>query len=310
MASPERRPFVSVIIPHLNQPEAARSCLASLARQSWLAADFEVILVDNGSTRLPEELRETWPGLVLLEERTPGPGPARNRGVAAARGEILAFIDADCLAHPGWIAAAVAALAQPESRGVAGGDVRIALSGPAGMTPLEAYESVFAYRQREYIEKMGFSGTGNLAMRRDVFAAVGPFGGIGVAEDRDWGRRALSMGYAARYAPDMVIFHPARQSLEELREKWRRHVAHDRTDHIAAGKGVAGWGVQMVKVALSPFVHALAVLRSNRLSGMGNRLKAIRVLFAIRWFRVAEMARAWRRGDNHAAAGWNRRQAK
>ena len=94
------------------------------------------------------------------------PGPARNAGVAAATADILAFIDADCRAHPGWVSAAVGALEQPSSTGVVGGDVQIDLAHHTCMTGLEAYESVFAYRQALYIHKLGFSGAGNLAMRR------------------------------------------------------------------------------------------------------------------------------------------------
>jgi len=73
---------------------------------------------------------------------------------------------------------------------VVGGDVRIAVANPRRLTHLEAYESIFAYRQQEYIETMGFSGTGNLAVGREDFERIGPFAGIEVAEDRDWGRRA------------------------------------------------------------------------------------------------------------------------
>ena len=82
-------------------------------------------MVDNGSRSLPVEVCAAHPGVTLLQEPTPGPGPARNRGVAAASGEILAFIDADCLADPGWLAAAEAAMADPAAT-ILGGDVRIA----------------------------------------------------------------------------------------------------------------------------------------------------------------------------------------
>ncbi len=73
--------------------------------------------------------------------------------------------------------------------------MRIARVDPERPTALEAYECVHAYRMKEYIEKQGFTGTGNLALRRDVFEVVGPFGGLHIAEDLDWGQRSGRMGY-------------------------------------------------------------------------------------------------------------------
>ena len=68
-----------------------------------------------------------------------------------------------------------------------GGDVRIWRSDGRKFGAIEAYESVFAYRFKMYIEKQGYSGTGNLAVRRADFARVGPFRGLEVAEDVEWG---------------------------------------------------------------------------------------------------------------------------
>ena len=81
MSSSETIPAmrISVVIPHLNQPEMLVRCLASL-RQSVRRPD-EVIVVDNGSTTLPAEICASFPGVTLLQEPEPGPGPARNLGV-------------------------------------------------------------------------------------------------------------------------------------------------------------------------------------------------------------------------------------
>ena len=127
----------------------------------------EIIVVDNGSPALPAAVCAAHPGVRLLQETTPGPGPARNPGIAAASGEILAFIDADCLADPGWLAATGRRwpIRRPT---ILGGDVRIASVDPARLTALEAYESVYAYRMDRYIAREGYTGTGNLVVRRAV----------------------------------------------------------------------------------------------------------------------------------------------
>jgi GT2 family glycosyltransferase len=135
--------------------------------------------------------------------------------VASSSGDILAFIDADCLADPGWLAAAEAAIADPSAT-ILGGDVRIALADPACPTMAEAYESLYAYRMDRYIAREGFTGTGNLVVRRAVLQDVGPFAGIAVAEDRDWGRRATAKGYRIRFLPQMRVYHPARATFEDL----------------------------------------------------------------------------------------------
>ena len=163
------QPVISVVIPHLNQTESLRRCLQSLERQSYPRELFDVIVVDNGSKVLPSAIVGEYRNVSLEQEARPGPGPARNRGVATSRGKILAFIDADCIADEGWLASIAAALSDRTSKRVVGGDVRIAVADPNRLTQLEAYESIFAYRQEEYIRKFGFSGTGNLAVRREDF---------------------------------------------------------------------------------------------------------------------------------------------
>ena len=117
-------PRASVIIPHFNTPELLVKCLQSVAAQTLNYGWFEIIVVDNGS-RLPMRLLEaTWPGVRFLIERQPGPGPARNTGVRAARADILAFVDADVRVAPGWLKAGLKAVGR-NPLALFGGDVRI-----------------------------------------------------------------------------------------------------------------------------------------------------------------------------------------
>lgn len=297
---------ISVVIPHLNQPAALARCLASLAAQDLPAHLFEIIVVDNGSALDASPTIARFDSVRLLREPAPGPGLARNRGVADARGEILAFIDADCRADPHWLSSALAGIDAAGGSGVVGGDVRIDLLTPPMLTSLEAYESVFAYRQKMYISRDGFSGTGNLAMRRGVFEAVGPFGGIGIAEDREWGQRARAAGFLAAYVPEMLVFHPARTTMAELRSKWQRHIAHDLVAHRESGRGGLVWSLRSVAMIASIVPHAVMLLTSDRLSGFGNRLRGIKALASIRLFRTEEMLRQLRAKGDSLAAGWNR----
>ena len=286
--STEGLPIISVIVPHLNQADHLERCLESLKRQSFNAGPVEIIVVDNGSKTLPMELCARF-GARLLEEATPGPGPARNRGVSSARADILAFIDADCLADPNWLATIDASLSRDRSGGLIGGDVRIALTDKDHPTMIECYESVFAFRQKEYITTKGFSGTGNLAMRRAIYDAVGPFKGIEIAEDREWGQRATRLGFVTEYVPAMIVYHPARKTFDELFVKWDRQMAHDVAERGGTPLGRARLLIRSLAVAASPILEARRILGSPRISGARQRWLAARALVRVRLYRARRM---------------------
>lgn len=294
---------ISVVIPHLNQAQALAACLASLA--AGRRRPDEVIVVDNGSAALPDAVCAAH-GARLLTEAAPGPGPARNRGVAAATGAVLAFIDADCTADPGWLAEAAARLAAPGAP-VLGGAVFIACADPARPTALEAYESVFSFRMDRYLRDKGFTGTGNLAMRAEAMAAVGPFGGLDTAEDRDWCHRATAAGLRIEHVPEMVVHHPARRNFADLAEKFDRVMAHD----FAALGGEAGPRLRWLAKALAMPVSVLAelpeIVTTPRLRGGRARGLAFAVLLRLRVYRAGRMLAMLAGRDPARGAGrWNR----
>jgi glycosyltransferase involved in cell wall biosynthesis len=281
--------MISVIIPHLNQPDSLDACLRSLEAQSLDRILFEIIVVDNGSEAPPREVVARHPGARLLRESQAGPGPARNAGTRSATGDVFAFIDADCRAHPDWLRNALRTLHSSPTGTILGGDVRIWRNEDEDFTAIEAYESVFAYRFKLYIEQHGFSGTGNLVLFRADFEKVGRFAGIDVAEDMEWGQRACSAGFRFRYVPEMIVFHPARRSLQELYAKWDRQIQH----YLNMAQGKPGWRFRWIARALlilgSPIIDSATVLNSDRIKGISARLKAIAVLCAIRTHRTFKM---------------------
>jgi glycosyltransferase involved in cell wall biosynthesis len=281
--------MISVIIPHLNQPDGLETCLRSLDAQTLDSALFEIIVVDNGSAMPPEEVVVRHAGVRLLHEARPGPGPARNTGTNSANGDIFAFIDADCRADPNWLSTILRTLQSAPPKTILGGDVRIWRNNDQDLTAIEAYESVFAYRFKLYIEQHGFSGTGNLAMFRADFETIGGFAGIDIAEDMEWGQRACSAGFRFRYVPDMIVFHPARRSLDELYAKWDRQIQH----YLNMAQNKPAWRFRWVARALlvlgSPVIDTATVYNSDRIEGVSARLKAIAVLCQIRAHRAFKM---------------------
>ena len=189
---------VSVIIPHLDDSENLDRCLTLLGQQSFPSRSIEVIVVDNGSKAGFESICALVGTRAIVVRATHrGAGLARNAGVAVSRGKVLAFLDSDCRPDPGWIAAGVANLKKYD---IAGGAVRVDVADPGNMSPTEAFEVVFAFRNAMYIRSKGFTVTASMFVRREVFDAVGPFR-AGVSEDVDWCHRARRMGYRLGYAP-------------------------------------------------------------------------------------------------------------
>lgn len=281
-------PAISVIIPHLSAPEALARCLAALAAQRGDGVRFEVIVVDNGSPELPHATCGAHDFVQLASEPTPGPGPARSHGARLARGAILAFVDCDCIPQPGWIAGIAAHFAAHPETDVLGGDVRIAFANATHPTAIEAYEAVFGYRFKLYIERDGYAGAGNMAVRRPVFHKVGDFGGIAIAEDMDWGRRATALGIRLDYVPNVTITTPARTSFAELARKWDRHIGHERAD-MSTNPARLRWLVKAAALAASPPIEAVRIIRSDRIAGLRAKSLAFACMTRVRFYRSRRM---------------------
>lgn len=282
-------PQVSVIIPHFCQPEALRDCLASLDAQTLPRDRFEVLVIDNNSPGGTSAIEAIIGGRArLFVETTKGAGPARNRGAAEARGQVFAFIDADCVASPRWLEEGLVGL---ERFDIVGGRVDVSVGDEAAMTGPEAFERVFAFDFRSYIEDKGFTGSGNLFCRREVFETVGGFRPA-VSEDKDWSQRATAMGFSLGYHDAAAIAHPARTDWAELTRKWSRLNRESLKLSEDSPMGRAHWAARNWLVPLSIVPHAAKLLRSPKLLDGATRLRGLRTLVAIRLWRFVDGHRA------------------
>ncbi|HEV7718500.1 MAG TPA: glycosyltransferase family 2 protein [Arsenicitalea sp.] len=300
-------PHISVVIPHLNEPEDLRRCLDALAAQRDDGVPFEIIVVDNGSREPPVAVCSAFDGVRLEQELMPGPGPARNRGASVARGDIIAFIDADCLAQAGWVKGIADHFEADPDAEILAGDVGVARADPGRPTALEIYESIYSYRVRLYVERDNYAATGNMAVRKDVFEAVGRFGGIATMEDKEWGQRAVALGFRLAFAPQVKVLTPACKTLTELAVRWDRHIAHDFGEISQRRGGMLRWTLLSLAVAASPLAEAGKLAISGRGYGFGERLGALRCLTAIRLHRARKMVSLL--GNDRAAqmvGSWNR----
>jgi GT2 family glycosyltransferase len=278
-------PFVSVVVPHYQDLAGLEICLAALAAQTYPRDRFEVVVADNNSPvgiAAVEKVVRGRAQLVPVAEK--GAGPARNGAAAASRGEVLAFIDSDCVAEPQWLAEGVAAL---ERFDLVGGRVRVLVSDPERMTAAEAFERVFAFDFKTYIEKKGFTGAGNMFCRRALFDRVGGFR-VGMSEDVEWSRRATAAGARLGYAPAAAVGHPARVTWEELKGKWRRVNAE--TFGLMAGRKDqrVRWLARNALMPLSAIAHTPKVLVSRELNTLDQRAAALVMLYRLRLWRLAD----------------------
>ena len=276
-------PEISVVIPHYQDLAHLDECLAALTKQSGLQnRAFEIVVADNNSACGIEEVRRVAGNrarVILATEQ--GAGPARNAGVAEARGTHLAFTDSDCVPHPEWLMHGIKALDRFD---LVGGRVITSVSCPQSMTGVEAFERVFAFDFKTYIEKKGFTGSGNLFCLKTTFDQVGPFKTV-VSEDREWSIRATGMGLRLGYEPKAVVEHPARESWQELIGKWRRINRETYAFERHRGMSKAKWIGRTWLLPASILPHTIKAMRSPALSRPTDRMKSVAVLARHRLWR-------------------------
>jgi len=207
-----KRPRVSVIMPVHNGQQFIADALHSIRRQG--IDSLEIVVVDDGSTdRTREVLESEFPECNYLFQERAGPASARNAGLAAARGELIGFLDADDLFAGGGLAALDAALAATESADIAMGSVRVtqrtAGSNSSSFEPNG--QAVVSYN------------LGSMLARRAVFDEVGLFDTRYLhCEDVDWFLRAQEHGVSFEMLSEVVLLY-------------RRHDANMSRDVTATG---------------------------------------------------------------------------
>ena len=182
-------PLVSVIVPVRNDARRLQQCLASIAATAYPAARLEVLVADNGSTDTSAEVAEALGAQVLVfpDIRV---SEVRNQAARAARGEILAFVDADHVLEPDWLPHAVESLLKPDAAAVGA-----AYYAPSDGTWVQRMYDSFRVRAAG-VQQVDWLGSGSLAVWRDVFERVGGFDSrLETCEDVDFCQRLRRSGY-------------------------------------------------------------------------------------------------------------------
>jgi glycosyltransferase involved in cell wall biosynthesis len=213
-------PQVSVIVPVKDDDGALSVLLDSLAHQSFPLEEVEVLVVHNDEHELEVAPREGLTVRVLTEAR-PCSYAARNRGIEHAEGKVLAFTDADCVAHPDWLQHGVEAVRKRPDAVVAGEIQVFACQVEPNLA--EKHQLAFAFDQDVNVAKRRGLPTANVFVSADVLGHVGGFNPqMRSGGDAEWSKRALRHGYHWRIQTDAVVYHPARSTFSQLRAQRAR----------------------------------------------------------------------------------------
>ncbi len=212
-------PYVSVICPIYNGQQYVQKLIESLLRQDYPQDLYEIIIVDNNSQDRTRQIVNEYPVTLLEERQSQSSYAARNKGIAQAQGEILAFIDADCEAAAPWLNEGVKALLG-SSADLAGGKMEFSYSAPP--TAAELFDSIAHMDFEKTIREDGTAATANLFVRAELFEKIGLFPqAVQSGGDVQWTGLASRKGYKLVYAEKAAVRHPTRQIKELLKKRYR-----------------------------------------------------------------------------------------
>jgi GT2 family glycosyltransferase len=211
-AARERWPKVTVVVCAYNAAATLDDCLASLEGLAY--PDTEVIVVNDGSRDATATIARRHPGLRVIDLLNGGLGAARNAGLAAAAGEIVAFTDADCRVDPDWLTYLVQPMLVSDVVGAGGPNVvppddpwisQCVARAPGGPTHVMLDD-----RTAEHVPGC------NMAFRRDALLAVDGFNPVYVraGDDVDICWRLQARGHRIGFAPAALVWHHHRTSVQ------------------------------------------------------------------------------------------------
>jgi len=204
-------PRVSIVVPIRNGREVISECIEALLAQDFPAGQREILVVDNGSTDRTAEVVRSYPVTYLSEPRR-GVSNARNRGIEAARGEIVALLDGDCVPNREWLRELLEPFEEP-AVGCVAGELG---HGPIATAAQRQSARILGNWQRYATSaSLPYLVTANTAFRRAVLDRVGRFDPrMTRAQDVDFGRRLNELGdvrVVYRPGASALHSHPASQ---------------------------------------------------------------------------------------------------
>ncbi len=218
---PDQFPIISVIIPYHNNLKEAEEIVQVLFRQSYPEDRVEIICIDNGYDKWGTNSEILRKKCVNLEEKNyiNSPYSARNRGIEAATGDILVFIDANSYPAENWLLNGVRYLLDNNADLIAGA---VDFDYDGKITSAKITDALTSIQMKKSVEERGVAYTANLFVRPEVFKKAGLFEeGVRSGGDVRWTSKAVNLGFKIGYAEDAIVYKIARNATELYRKRIR-----------------------------------------------------------------------------------------
>ena len=268
----------SVILPALRDSPGLQATLRALSSQ---ASDrpYEVIVVSPELVDL-----SACPSARLVRDEGRGPAAALNAGIAAARGEVLAFTDADCVPDAGWLAAGTACMSGVDL--VAGRIVQTPGDSSASTT-VEEFEVRWSLRQHVDV-RQGLASASNFFVHRDVFERIGTFREeMRTKSDWDLCERARDAGCTLAYCDAAVVRHRVIATWGGLWQSKLRLAGGMARLHRARGRGKSAARRDALRQLRPPLRSLMQVVRAEAPRGrklaLVGTLVVSRVAYLVGW---------------------------
>lgn len=211
--------MISIIIPSYNSAKTIAETIKSLLNQNY-REKYEIIIVDSSKDETPDIVSK-FP-VRLIKQKSIGPAAARNLGVKNAKGEIIVFIDADCIAPKNWLKNLLKPFSDKSIVAVAG--TYRTKNKDSIIARFTGYEIEQRHEKMSKFDNINFVGTYNCAYRKKIFLKFGGFDEKFVqAEDPELSFRISEKDYIIKFQPSVYVYHYHPDSLiKYLKQKfWR-----------------------------------------------------------------------------------------
>jgi glycosyltransferase involved in cell wall biosynthesis len=274
--------FISIVIPNFNAAATIGKCLKAALASKY--ANFEVVVVDDGSTDNSVELIKRHPVRLIRLDRRRGAAAARNRGAENSRGEILFFIDADCLLREDALTLANKAMARDPDAVIGGTYTRL----PFDSDFFSAFQSLFIHYSETKRAEPDYIATHAMVISAGLFRASGGFTEefLPILEDVEFSHRLRRSGTRLVMKPELQVTHIFNFNLSKslanaLRKSMYWTVYSLANRDLLKDSGTASWEL---KVNVAAFCLNALLVALWLYSGKTGYLAAAAFIFTVNLF--------------------------